>query len=103
MYQIFFTNGYHLLVHFVACSATGLLDLRISMLFSELNGQGWHPGSRPARVIVFCYISLWWRWRWALVSPDGVVPSRMVGVSASVIFPCTIKSRSFSSGTASPR
>jgi len=24
-----------------------------------------------------------WRWwRWALVSPDGVVPSRMVGVSA---------------------
>ena len=32
-------------------------------------------------------------WRWALVSPDGVAPSRMVGVSASVIFPCTIKSR----------
>jgi len=31
--------------------------------------------------------------RWALVSPDGVAPSRMVGVSASVIFPCTIKSR----------
>jgi len=34
-------------------------------------------------------------WRWALVSPDGVAPSRMVGVSASVIFPCTVKSRSF--------
>jgi len=32
-------------------------------------------------------------WRWALVSPDGVVPTRMVGVSASVIFPCTINSR----------
>jgi len=31
-------------------------------------------------------------WRWALVSPDGVAPSQMVGVSASVlIFPCTIK------------
>jgi len=30
-------------------------------------------------------------WRWALVSPDGVVPRWMVGVSA---FPCTIKSRS---------
>ena len=30
---------------------------------------------------------------WALVSPDGVAPSRMVSVSASVIFPCTIKSR----------
>jgi len=29
-------------------------------------------------------------WRFALVSSDGVAPSRMVGVSASVIFPCTI-------------
>jgi len=26
-------------------------------------------------------------WRWALVSPDGVAPSRMVGVSASVNLP----------------
>jgi len=26
-----------------------------------------------------------------LISPDGVAPSRMVGVYASVIFPCTIK------------
>jgi len=26
-------------------------------------------------------------WRWALVSPDGVAPSRMVGVSASVRLP----------------
>ena len=34
-------------------------------------------------------------WRRALVSPDGVAPSRMVGMSASVlIFPCTINSRS---------
>jgi len=34
-------------------------------------------------------------WRWALVSLDGVVPIRMVGVSAFVLmFPCTIKSRS---------
>jgi len=29
-------------------------------------------------------------WRWALVSPDGVAPIRMVGVSASVIIPCTL-------------
>jgi len=28
-----------------------------------------------------------------LISPDGVAPIRIVGVSASVIFPCTIKSR----------
>jgi len=26
-------------------------------------------------------------WRWALVSPDGVAPSRMVGVSVSVNLP----------------
>jgi len=26
-----------------------------------------------------------------LISPDGVAPSRFVGMSASVIFPCTIK------------
>jgi len=26
-------------------------------------------------------------WRWALVSPDGVAPSRIVGVSASVNLP----------------
>jgi len=29
----------------------------------------------------------------SLISPDGVSPSRMVGVSASVIFSCAIKSR----------
>ena len=28
-----------------------------------------------------------------MISPDGVAPSRVVGVFASVIFPCTIKSR----------
>jgi len=28
----------------------------------------------------------------SLISPDGVAPSRTVGVSASDIFPCTIKS-----------
>jgi len=30
-----------------------------------------------------------------LISLDGVVPSQMVDVSASVIFPCTIKARRF--------
>jgi len=33
------------------------------------------------------------------ISPDGVAVSRMVGVSASVIFRCTIKFEKFSSGT----
>ena len=41
-------------------------------------------------------------WRWALVSPDGVVPSRMVCVSASVNLPLHHKVQKFSSGTSSP-
>ena len=31
----------------------------------------------------------------SLISPDGVAPIQMITVSASVIFPCTIKSRRF--------
>jgi len=41
-------------------------------------------------------------WRLALVSPDGVAPSRMVGVSASVNLPLHHKVQTFSSGTGSP-
>jgi len=41
-------------------------------------------------------------WRWALVSPHGVAPSRMVGVSASVDLPLHHKVQKFSSGTGSP-
>ena len=40
--------------------------------------------------------------RWALVSPDGVAPCRMVGVSASVNLPLHHKVQKFSSGTGSP-
>ena len=40
-------------------------------------------------------------WRWALVSPDGVAPSRMVCVSASVNLPLHHKVQKFSSGTGS--
>jgi len=41
---------------------------------------------------------------WALLSPDGVAPSRLIVVCLPLlIFPCAIKSRSkFSSGTGSP-
>jgi len=39
---------------------------------------------------------------WALVIPDGVAPSRMVGVSASVNLPLHHKVQKFSSGTGSP-
>jgi len=41
-------------------------------------------------------------WRWALVSPHGVVLNRMVGVSASVNLPLHHKVQKFSSGTGSP-
>ena len=41
-------------------------------------------------------------WRWALVGPDGVAPSRMVGVSASVSLPLHHKVQKFNSGTGSP-
>jgi len=40
--------------------------------------------------------------RWALVSPDGVAPSRMIYVSASVNLPLHHKVQKFSSGTAAP-
>jgi len=41
-------------------------------------------------------------WGWALVSPDGVAPSRMVSLSASVNLPLHHKVQKFSSGTGSP-
>jgi len=41
-------------------------------------------------------------WKWALVSPDGVAPSWMVGVSASVNRPLHHKVQKFSSGVSSP-
>jgi len=40
--------------------------------------------------------------QWALVSPDGVAPIRMVGVSASVNLPLHHKVQKFSSGIGSP-
>ena len=41
-------------------------------------------------------------WRLVLLRPDGVAPSRMVGVSASVSLPLHHKVQKFSSGTGSP-
>ena len=38
----------------------------------------------------------------ALVSPDGVAPSRMIGASASVNLSLRHKVQKFSSGTSSP-
>jgi len=39
---------------------------------------------------------------WAMVSPDAVVPSRIVCVSASVNLPLHHEVQKFSSGTSSP-
>jgi len=41
-------------------------------------------------------------WGWALVNPDGVAPSQMVSVSASVNLPLHHKVQKPSSGTGSP-
>jgi len=57
-------------------------------------GLGGRKGIRPV-INVGC-------WRWALLSPDGVAPGRMVGVSASVNLPLHHKVQKFSSGTSSP-
>jgi len=56
---------------------------------------GWHEG-HPA------YKNMGGWWRWALVSLDGVAPSRMVSVSASVNLLLRHKVQKFSSGTGSP-
>jgi len=55
---------------------------------------GWQEG-HPA-------CKQWRWWRWALVSPAGVAPSRIVSVSASVNLPLHYKVQKFSSGTGSP-
>jgi len=47
--------------------------------------QGGHPACKK--------IGGWWRW--ALVSPDGVAPSQMVGVFASVNLPWHHKVQKF--------
>jgi len=49
---------------------------------------------------LLCTIMGAW-WRWALISLDGVAPSRMVGVSASVNLPLHHKVQRFSSGNGS--
>ena len=41
-------------------------------------------------------------WRWALLSPDGVAPIRIVGMSATDNLPLHHKVQKFCSGTGSP-
>jgi len=69
-----------------------LTDVAFSALTLLVGRQEGHPA---------CKKSGGW-WRWALVSPDGVAPSRMVGVSTSVNFPLHHKVHKFYSGAGSP-
>ena len=58
--------------------------LTVSALTLLVSRQEGHPACKK--------MGGWWRW--ALLSPDGVAPSWMVGMSASVSLPLPIKSRS---------
>jgi len=70
-----------------------MIDFAFSALPLLVGWQEGHPARKKN-------MGGWWRL--ALVSPDGVAPSRMVGVSASVNLPLHHKVQKFSSGTSSP-
>jgi len=81
---VWFCVGFYMLVHILFVFSA------LTLLFGRQEG---HPACKKE----------WGGWqRWALVSLDGVAPSRMAGVSASVNFPCTMKSRSSLLATAHP-
>jgi len=73
---------------------------KIKLHLFEVPSVLWHwwlggrKGIRPVKKM-----EAWWRW--ALVSPRGLAPSRMIGVSASVNLPLHHKVQKFSSGTGS--
>jgi len=75
---------------------TGSLSFFTKVTFSALTLLVGRPEGHPA-----CNKHGGW-WRWALASPDGVAPSQMVNVSASVNLPLHHEVHKFSSGTGSP-
>ena len=73
-----------------------LPELSSALAFSALTlFVGWQEG-HPA-----CKKMGGWWW-WAMVSPDRVASSRMVGVSASVNLPLHHNVQTFCAGTGSP-
>ena len=77
-------------------SATAKLLSSFHPVFSRagfVGRQEGHPAPKN--------IGGWWS-QASLVSPDGVAPSQMVGVSASANLPLLHKVQTFSSGTGSP-
>jgi len=67
----------------------------VGVAFSALTRLGSRKGIQPVQM------GGWWRW--ALISPAGVAPSRMVVVSASVNLLLHNKVQKFSPGTGSHR
>jgi len=84
-----------MLLHQLAINNDGTVNLILA--FSALTLL---VGRQEGHLACRKYRGGWWRW--ALVSPDGVAHSRMVGVSASVNLPLHHKVLNFSSGTGSP-
>jgi len=83
----------YFITFYILCSF--LVSLRNSLVgFSALMLLVGRQGIRPVK-------NGGW-WKWVLVSPDGVAPSRMVGMSASENLPLHHKVQKFSSGTGSP-
>ena len=68
----------------------------ILLFFCAVLWHCWLGGRKGIRPV-----KMGW-WRWSLLSPDGVAPIRMVGVSASVNLLLHHKVQKFSSGTGSP-
>ena len=76
------------------CGFSANLGCRSEMCLDTVRWAAGRAGIQPVKM------GGWWRW--ALVSPDGVAPSRVVGVSASVSLPLHHKVQMFSSGAGSP-
>ena len=74
------------------CIVCCMIWVAFSALMLFVRWQEGHPACK----------NIGWWWRWALVSSDGVAPSRIVGVSASVNLLLQHKVQKFSCGTGSP-
>jgi len=72
------------------------IDGAVLVCFQWFDTVGWVAG----RASSLKKMGVWWRW--ALITPDGGAPSRMVSASASVNLPLRYKVQTFSSGTGSP-
>jgi len=76
----------------VACNGDPQREVELVDCLKKKDKARIRKNKRTSLMSIFQMVVGWWRW--ALVSPDGVAPSRMVSVSASVNSRCTIKCRS---------